>query len=84
MDFTQGAVLITSRASYEMVQKSVQMGIGIVIAVSAPSALAIRMAESYHLTLIGYARSGRHGVYSHPERLLIPRVPDRKYHDLSP
>ena len=68
-DFTQGALLITSRASYEMVQKSIQMGIGILVAISAPTALAVRMAEQFNLTLVGFARNGHHVAYAHPERL---------------
>ncbi len=68
-DFTRGALLITSRASYEMVQKSIQMGVGILVAISAPTALAVRMAEQFNLTLVGFARNGHHVAYAHPERL---------------
>jgi FdhD protein len=65
-----GALLITSRASYEMVQKSIQMNIGLVIALSAPTALAIKMAEDFGVTLVGFARAQGHVVYTHPQRLL--------------
>ncbi len=68
-DFSRGSVLITSRASYEMVQKTIQMGVGILVAISAPTALAVRMAEQFNLTLVGFARSGQHVAYAHPERL---------------
>lgn len=68
--FAQGALLITSRASYEMVQKSIQMNIGLIIALSAPTALAIRMAHDFGVTLVGFARPGGHVVYTHPQRLL--------------
>lgn len=65
-----GVALVTSRASYEMVQKSAAVGIEILVAVSAPTALAVQMAEQYGLTLLGFARPGRVNVYTHPQRLL--------------
>ncbi|MDE1891069.1 MAG: formate dehydrogenase accessory sulfurtransferase FdhD [Betaproteobacteria bacterium] len=69
-DFENGAVLVTSRASYEMVQKTVQMGVGILVAVSGPTALAIRMADEYKLTLMGFTRSQSQVIYTHPERVI--------------
>ena len=68
-DFTTGCMLITSRASYEMVQKAATVGIAFVVAVSAPTALAIRVAEKSGVTLVGFARREQHGIYTHPERL---------------
>jgi formate dehydrogenase accessory protein FdhD len=68
-DFTTGCMLITSRASYEMVQKAATVGISFVVAVSAPTALAIRVAEKSGVTLVGFARREQHVVYTHPERL---------------
>jgi FdhD protein len=68
-DFTQGAVLVTSRASYEMVQKTVAAGAGLLAAVSAPTALAIRQAELWNLTLVGFLRSGSHVAYAHGWRV---------------
>lgn len=62
--FTNGFVLVSSRASYEMVQKSASAGIGCLVAVSAPTALAIREAGKAGMTLIGFARPGRHVTYS--------------------
>lgn len=69
-DATAGYMLVTSRASYEMVQKSVAAGISLLAAVSAPTALAIRIADEAGLTLVGFARRDRHVVYTHPQRLL--------------
>jgi FdhD protein len=63
-------MLITSRASYEMVQKAATVGITLLAAVSAPTALAIRLAAETGLTLVGFARPQRHVVYAHPQRLL--------------
>jgi FdhD protein len=68
-DMTSGYALITSRASFEMVQKAATAGITFVAAVSAPTALAIRMAEQNGLTLVGFARRHSHVVYANPERL---------------
>lgn len=64
-----GAVLVSSRASYEMVQKSAMCGVEILFAVSAATALAIDVAECCNLTLVGFCRPGRATVYTHPQRL---------------
>lgn len=69
-DVTRGYAIITSRASFEMVQKAAAAGITFVAAVSAPTALAIRMAEQTGLTLVGFARRHSHVVYANPERLV--------------
>ena len=68
-DVTAGYAVITSRASFEMVQKAAAAGISFLVAVSAPTGLAIRMAEQTGLTLVGFARRDQHVVYAHPERL---------------
>jgi len=62
-------VLISSRASYELVLKAALMGVGMLVAVSAPTGLAVRLAEQSNITLVGFARSGRHMVYTHPQRI---------------
>ncbi|MBV1931402.1 MAG: formate dehydrogenase accessory sulfurtransferase FdhD [Porticoccaceae bacterium] len=63
-------VLISSRASYEMVVKAAAMGVEMLVAVSAPTRLAIDLAERVNITLVGFARPGRHMVYSHPQRIV--------------
>jgi FdhD protein len=68
-DFRAGGFLVTSRASYEMVQKSVAAGAGWLAAVSAPTALAIERAERWNLTLIGFLRPGSLVIYSHGWRM---------------
>ena len=68
-DVSRGFMVITSRASYEMVQKSAAVGVSLLAAVSAPTALAIRTAAQAGITLIGFARTDRHVVYCHPHRL---------------
>lgn len=65
-----GFVVTTSRASFEMVQKTVSAGISLLVAVSAPTGLAVRVAEQSGLTLVGFARDNRHVVYSNSERIL--------------
>lgn len=69
VDPTQGFALVTSRASYEMVTKAAVAGIGLLAAISAPTALAVDLARDCGLTLAGFARPGRQVVYSHPHRL---------------
>ncbi|PLK48856.1 formate dehydrogenase accessory sulfurtransferase FdhD [Uliginosibacterium sp. TH139] len=64
-----GFVLVSSRASYEMVQKVVALGAGALVAVSAPTALAIRTAEAAGILLVGFARPGQMVAYCHAERL---------------
>ena len=68
-DVASGFALITSRCSYEMVQKAVAVGFGTLVAVSAPTALAMRLAEASGLTLIAWAREQRYTVYTHPQRI---------------
>jgi FdhD protein len=66
---SEGYFIITSRASFEMVQKSAMVGVSFVAAVSAPTALAIDVANKTGVTLVGFARADRHVIYSHPERM---------------
>nr|WP_231874609.1 formate dehydrogenase accessory sulfurtransferase FdhD [Azoarcus sp. KH32C] len=64
-----GFAVVTSRASYEMVQKAATAGIGVLAAISAPTAFAVRVADAAHVTLVGLARAGRMTVYTHPTQL---------------
>ncbi|PPC91698.1 MAG: sulfurtransferase FdhD [Methylobacter sp.] len=68
-DLSCGFILVTSRASYEMVQKTASAGVVVLAAISAPTGLAIRLANETGLTLIGFARDDQHVVYSHGHRL---------------
>jgi len=65
-----GFALISSRASYEMVSKAAKLGMEILVAVSAPTSLAIDFAATAGLTLVGFARPGRHMVYAGAERIV--------------
>lgn len=57
-------LLISSRASYEMISKAQVAGISMLVAVSAPTSLAINIAKNTGMTLVGFARNGRHTIYS--------------------
>lgn len=64
-----GAVIVSSRASYEMVQKTAMCGAELLFAVSAATTLAVEVAERCGLTLVGFSKPGRATVYTHPQRL---------------
>jgi FdhD protein len=65
----QGFVAVTSRASFEMVQKTLCLGAPLLAAVSAPTVLAVQVAEQEGLSLVGFARRGDLVAYTHPDRL---------------
>jgi len=67
--FEEGFALVSSRASFEMVQKSASVGIPCLVAVSAATALAVREARKAGMTLIGFARPGRHVIYNNPNNI---------------
>jgi FdhD protein len=67
----RGFALITSRASFEMAQKAATVGIGLLAAISAPTGLAIRLAEETGLTLVAFTRGGKHNVYANPARVVM-------------
>ena len=69
LDPRSGFALVTSRASFEMVQKAASVGIPLLAAVSAPTGYAIRLADQLGLTLAGFVRADRYTLYSHPERI---------------
>ncbi len=67
VDTSRGFVVVSSRASYEMVAKTAMLGIGCLVAVSASTALAVRVAEQAQITLIGFAKPERFTVYTHSQ-----------------
>jgi len=69
VNMTQGFVCITSRASFEMLQKTVMAGAGVLTAVSAPTRLAVDLAQQHNLALAGLVRGQSFTAYSHPSRL---------------
>ncbi len=70
---SEGMVLLTSRVSVEMVQKTAAMGAPLMVAVSAPTALAVRMADAAGITLAAIARSDGFEIFTHPERIAAAR-----------
>jgi len=73
-DGREGFVLTTSRASYEMVQKVATAGIPMLVAISAPTGLAIRVAKRCGVTLVGFTRAHQHVVYSGVARIVYDEV----------
>ncbi|WP_295807122.1 formate dehydrogenase accessory sulfurtransferase FdhD [uncultured Nitratireductor sp.] len=71
IDGTSGAVVVTSRVSVEMVQKTAAIGAPLIAAVSAPTALAIRTAETAGMTLVALVRGEEFDIFTHPERVMI-------------
>lgn len=69
MDFANGFALITSRCSVEMVQKAVALGMPVLVAISAPTALARRVADESGLTMLALARADSVEVVTHPHRI---------------
>lgn len=70
LDFQQGFLVITSRASVEMVQKAATVGIGHLVAISAPTSLAVQTAQQTGMTLIAFARGENFVAYAHDENIL--------------
>jgi FdhD protein len=68
-DASEGIILLTSRVSVEMVQKSATIGVPVMVSVSAPTALAVRMADAAGITLVAVARADGFEVFTHPSRI---------------
>ncbi len=74
---SEGMVLLTSRVSVEMVQKTAAMGAPLMVAVSAPTALAVRMADAAGITLAAIARADGFEIFTHPRRIVADDRPRR-------
>ena len=70
----EGIVLLTSRVSVEMVQKTAAIGAPVMVAVSAPTALAVKMADAAGITLVAVARTDGFEVFTHPDRIASAAV----------
>jgi FdhD protein len=68
-DLTRLAALLSGRISFEMALKCIRAGIPILAAVSAPTTMALALAQELNLTLVGFARGERFNIYTHPQRV---------------
>jgi len=70
----EGFAVVTSRLSVEMIQKAASLGIAVLVAVSAPTALAVRTADAAGMTLVAVARADGFEVFTHPHRIKEERT----------
>jgi FdhD protein len=70
LPFADGVVMVSGRSSYEIVQKALAAGAPVVCSVSAPSSLAVELAETFRVTLVGFLRGERFNVYAAAERVV--------------
>jgi FdhD protein len=68
-------MFVSGRCSFEVVQKAAVAGVPLIAAVSAPSSLAVELAEEVGVTLVGFLRGASMNVYTHPERVAVPDRP---------
>jgi FdhD protein len=75
LPLTNRIVVLSGRASFELVQKAIRAGVSVLAAIGAPSSLAVNLALTSGLTLVGFLREAHCNVYSHPGRLTLTEAP---------
>ena len=65
-------IVLSGRIGFELVQKSLMAGCPLLVAVGAPSSLAVQLAQTHYQTMLGYVKSGNANVYTHAQRLREP------------
>lgn len=78
LDPAKGFLVLTSRVSVEMVQKAAALGVEIIVAVSAPTALALRVAETAGITLVAIARPDAFEIFTHPNRIAAQSAEEKR------
>jgi FdhD protein len=73
LPLTGRLLVVSGRVSFEIVQKSAMAGLAVIVAISAPSSLAVDTAERLGVTIAGFVRGDRFNIYSHPERIDLTR-----------
>lgn len=72
LPYRESVLMVSGRTSFEIIQKALLARIPCVVSISAPSSLAVELAERGGITLIGFLRNQRMNVYTHPERVIVP------------
>ncbi|HET8911462.1 MAG TPA: formate dehydrogenase accessory sulfurtransferase FdhD [Ktedonobacteraceae bacterium] len=72
LPYRQSILMVSGRTSFEIIQKALLARIPCIVSISAPSSLAVELAESSGITLVGFLRGNRMNVYTHPERIVFP------------
>jgi FdhD protein len=82
-DSSLGAVVLTSHVSVEMVQKSAMAGASVILAVSAPTTLAVATAQAANITLVDFARDDTFEIFTHSHRIQMPLFQTKEATDVA-